>query len=56
MDGDLLLPPFLRPIYEDLVRGSVLVGDQVEGEAWQALRVAAYGEEVVSHKKALEVV
>lgn len=56
MDGDLLLHPFLHPIYEDPVKGSVLVGDQVEGEAWQALKVAAYGEEVVSHKKALEVV
>ena len=49
MDGDLLLHPFLHPIYEDLVRGSVLVEVQVEGEA---LKVAAYGEEVVPHKKA----
>lgn len=56
VDGDLLLHPFLHPIYEDLVRDSVLVGDQVEGEEWQASRVAAYGEEVVPHKKALEVV
>ena len=55
MDGDLL-HPFLHPICEDLVRDSVLVGDQVEGEAWQAVRVAAYGEVVVPHKKALEVV
>lgn len=56
MDGDLLLHPFLHPIYEDPERGSVLVEDQVEGEAWHALQVAAYGEEVVPHKKTLEVV
>lgn len=56
MDGDLLLHPFLHPIYEDPEMGSVLVGDQVEGVACYALGVAAYGEGVVPHKRALEVV
>ena len=55
-DGDLLLHPFLHPIYEDPEMGSVLVGDQVEGAACHALEVATYGEGVVPHKKASAVV
>lgn len=51
MDGDLLPHPFLHPIYEDPEMDSVLVEDQVEGEAWDASKVAAYGEGVVLHKK-----
>ena len=53
---DLLLHPFLHPVYEDPEMDSVWVVDQVVGEAYHALGVEACGEGEEHHKMALEEV